>query len=297
MFFVFFLIQEILLSAKAMRVGVEGRHLLFLESQVLTKICFTPPAPVTCPHPNILIHVAPLGLHFSGLFMTHCEVSEQNRTQDSQPGFLWPILWDILLRRNPSRRLQALWTIAMEEGCKPALQLPQSFCGCMGSQALPLKQGAQVNFSDLLTFCSHLFPLNLTLSPEDLFLVWRKESRWKNLFSVDLGHFSSEAFPSSCFPIISQSYPGHPTNSCSWVRIQKYEASDWQASLPFQAGPEAMNTKWNLVCQKGEKREKRGNQRDFLNSVNLFFFFFSKKVLFSIKANSLHQARSLENTN
>ena len=81
--FVLFLIQERLLSAKAMRVGVEGRHLLFLESQVLTKICLTPLAPVTCPHPNILIHVAPLGLHFSGLFMTHCEVSEQNRTQDS----------------------------------------------------------------------------------------------------------------------------------------------------------------------------------------------------------------------
>ena len=41
-FFVFFfLIQEILLSAKAMRVGVEERHLLFLKSQVLTKICLT----------------------------------------------------------------------------------------------------------------------------------------------------------------------------------------------------------------------------------------------------------------
>ena len=150
----------------------------------------------------------------------------------------------------------------------------------------------------MLTFCSHLFPLNLTLSTEDPFLVWRKESRWKNLFSVDLGHFSSQAFPlppSSCFPIIPQSYRGHPTDSCSWVRIQKYEASDWQASLPFQAAPEATNTKWNLVCQKGEKREKKGKLEGFLKLCDSFFFF-PKKVLFSIKANSLHQARSLENT-
>lgn len=73
------------------------------------------------------------------------------------------------------------------------------------------------------------------------------------------------------------------------------KASDWQASLPFQAGPEAMNTKWNLVLSEGGKRERGETRGIFLNSVNLFFF--SKKVLFSIKANSLHQARSLENTN
>ena len=188
----------------------------------------------------------------------------QNRAQDFQPCSLWPTLWDLLLRHNPSRLSQPPKSKAEEESFRTSWSsaTPNSL-QFVGSQTLPLKLSEQQPSQSCCLLFSlsplYLSPLRIESYPQALFQSGGGKVGGKTSSLLMLGIFPQRYSYFLCLRafLLSPTLPKAPHLLSHMGQASETE-SQHLAVYPAQPQPSLRQWTQSGIClaQEGGKRQE-----------------------------------------